>query len=573
MSPNRLNPGIGSYLRSFSATVSWVISPRGLGEKAHRGREHTLLGSRVCPMPRPEALARQLLSVVVEICHSLICKGEGRAKALGRGLCKVSFARQNRKPIAAAGIPHLALLLFAVTVFSNALPAFAATHPVPLEKNTDAKKCLECHEDKAKGKAVHSAIQMGCLSCHEVRVNKDVTRVKLITTTPYALCLTCHADKNAADLKGVVHPPAVRDCVKCHDPHVSDNKNQLLKASAGDAKENLCLSCHKIGLNTPEKGSRHAALDMGCETCHVTHKTGERGKEEFDYHLTKSAPALCVDCHDSKDAALQKAHQNQPFGTANCIQCHDPHQSKSPKLLQAFTHNPFENNMCESCHKPAQDGKVVLAAASAKDLCVTCHDDKVKEISSAKVQHPGAAGDCTDCHDPHAGKTPGFVKPDPVNACLGCHADQAEQHKKKNIHQPAFQQGCAICHEPHGSENEHLLRASSANTLCLECHGPDRSPNKLEAEHLVSIFGGKVRLPEDYLGKVAVLPLKYGRGHPTTHHPVVDQMDPTDNSKVRVAINCLTCHQPHASAEPGLLAKDQANNSAFCDSCHKAFNK
>jgi predicted CXXCH cytochrome family protein len=525
-------------------------------------------------MSHPEVLVKRLLSVAVEIYYSLVCKGEGRAKALGRGLCKVSFARQNRKPIAAAaGIPHLAVLLFAITVFIYAVPAFAATHPVPLEKNTDAKKCLECHEDKAKGKAVHSAIQMGCLSCHEIRVNKDVTRVKLITTTPYALCLTCHADKNAADIKGVVHPPAVRDCVKCHDPHVSDNKNQLLKASAGEAKENLCLSCHKIGLNTPEKGSRHAALDMGCETCHVTHKTGERGKEEFDYHLTKSAPALCVDCHDSKDASLQKAHQNQPFGTANCIQCHDPHQSKSPKLLQAFTHNPFENNMCESCHKPAQDGKVVLAAASAKDLCVTCHDDKVKEISSAKVQHPGAAGDCTDCHDPHAGKTPGFVKPDPVNACLTCHADQAEQHKKKNIHQPAFQQGCAICHEPHGSENEHLLRANNANKLCLECHGPDRSPNKLEAEHLVSIFGGKVRLPEDYLGKVAVLPLKYGRGHPTTHHPVVDQMDPTDNSKVRVAINCLTCHQPHASAEPGLLAKDQANNSAFCDSCHKAFNK
>jgi predicted CXXCH cytochrome family protein len=474
---------------------------------------------------------------------------------------------------ASASFPQLATLLFAVIVFIAAAPAFAATHPVPLDKNIDTKKCLECHEDKAKGKAVHSAVQMGCLSCHEVRVNKDVTRVKLITTTPYALCLTCHADKNAADIKGVVHTPAVRDCMKCHDPHVSENKNQLLKASAGGEKENLCLSCHKIGLNTPEKGSRHAALDMGCETCHVTHKTGERGKEEFDYHLTKSAPALCIDCHDPKDENLQKTHQNQPFAGANCIQCHDPHQSKSPKLLQAFTHNPFQNNMCESCHKPAVDGKVVLAAASAKDLCVTCHDDKVKQIANAKVQHPGAAGDCTDCHDPHAGKRPGFVKPDPVNACLTCHADQAEEHKKKNIHQPAFEQGCATCHEPHGGENQHLLRASNPNTLCLECHGPERSPKKLEAEHLVAIFGGAVRLPEDYLAKSPVLPLKYGRGHPTQHHPVVDQMDPNDNSKVRVAINCLTCHQPHASTQPGLLVKDQANNTAFCDSCHKALNK
>ena len=62
-------------------------------------------------------------------------------------------------------------------------------------------------------------------------------------------------------------------------------------------------------------GSRHAALDMGCETCHVTHKTGDRGRLEFAFHLTKAAPALCLDCHDPKDAELLKAHQDQPFGT------------------------------------------------------------------------------------------------------------------------------------------------------------------------------------------------------------------------------------------------------------------
>ncbi len=80
---------------------------------------------------------------------------------------------------------------------------------------------------------------------------------------------------------------------------------------------------------------------MGCETCHVTHKVGEKGKIEFDYHLTKATPALCLDCHDPKDAGLIKAHQGQPFATANCVQCHDPHQSSQPKLMQAFTHPPF----------------------------------------------------------------------------------------------------------------------------------------------------------------------------------------------------------------------------------------
>src|SRR5690348_15301917 len=133
--------------------------------------------------------------------------------------------------------------------------ALADVHPVPLDKNTDPAKCAQCHEGKAKGKFVHSAISLGCNVCHEVRVNKDITRVKLVATTPAGLCLTCHADKNAAEIKGTVHSPAVRDCLKCHDPHTSDNKFQLLKPTSGDAKDNLCLTCHRIGLDVPEKGS------------------------------------------------------------------------------------------------------------------------------------------------------------------------------------------------------------------------------------------------------------------------------------------------------------------------------
>ncbi len=118
-----------------------------------------------------------------------------------------------------------------------AIQLFAAVHPVPLDPKTDAATCIQCHEDKSKGKFVHSAIAMGCLTCHEVRANKDITRVKLTTTSPQSLCISCHADKDAATLKGTVHPPAVRDCIKCHDPHESDNKNQLLKATGGEGQE------------------------------------------------------------------------------------------------------------------------------------------------------------------------------------------------------------------------------------------------------------------------------------------------------------------------------------------------
>lgn len=451
--------------------------------------------------------------------------------------------------------------------------AWAGVHPVPLDPKADSSTCVTCHEDKTKGKAVHSAIAMGCTSCHEIRVNKDITRVKLITATTSGLCLSCHSDKNAADLQGRVHPPAVRDCTTCHDPHTSDNKNQLLKATAGDKGQNLCLQCHTKGLDVPKDGSRHAALDMGCDTCHTTHKVGDPGKQEFKYHLTKAAPALCLDCHDVNDPVLQKAHSGQPFDKANCTTCHDPHQSASPKLLQAFTHPPFAQNMCDSCHQPAKEGKVVLTQEDSRALCLTCHDDTGKEIDSAKVQHPGAAGECIACHDPHAGKAPGYLRPDPVTACTNCHSDQAAQRSKKVLHQPAFEQGCATCHTPHGGDNEHLLRTASVNSLCLECHGPDSKPQTLASEHLVTIFDGKVRLPEDYFSKVPILPLKYGLGHPVDRHPVSDVRDPSDANKVMTPMNCLSCHQPHASAQADLLVKDQANNMAFCSSCHTGLVK
>lgn len=443
----------------------------------------------------------------------------------------------------------------------------ADVHPVPLAKSTTSAQCLECHSDRAQGKNVHTAVSTGCLSCHEIRVNKDVTRVKLITTTSAALCFTCHADKNPSEIKGTIHSPAIRDCLKCHDPHTSDNKYQLLKATSGDEKTNLCLSCHRIGLNVPEKGSRHLALDAGCDTCHVTHKTGASPEREFRNHLTKAVPGLCLDCHDVKDSSLQIAHQNQPFEKADCLSCHDPHQSYRPKLMQRFVHPPFDDKQCEVCHQPAKDGKVVLTQAGAKEVCLTCHSDEVTKIENAKVPHPGAMGDCTDCHSPHAGVSPGLLRPDPVSACLSCHSDRAEEAKKHVLHEPAFKQGCATCHEPHGGENKHLLRVKDVNALCLECHGPDAPrPVRLEERHLLTIFDGKVRLPEDALKKVPILPLRYGIGHPTKGHPVTNAFD--TKTKKAVAITCLTCHQPHSSAKPGLLVRDQENNMAFCKRCH-----
>ena len=132
--------------------------------------------------------------------------------------------------------------------------------------------------------------------------------------------------------------------------------------------------------------------------------------------------------------------------------------------------------------------------------------------------------------------SPACPRPTPSASASGCHSDIADLRKKPVHHQPAFGQGCATCHTPHGGDNDHLLRAKG-NALCLECHGPDSVPQKDRSGHLLTIFNGQVKLPDDYYqkNKVPILPLQFGLGHPVEYHPVSDVMDPTNQSKVKTS--------------------------------------
>jgi predicted CXXCH cytochrome family protein len=445
---------------------------------------------------------------------------------------------------------------------------FAGKHPTPLDKDIDAAKCIECHENKTKEKSIHTAVKDGCFSCHEVRVRGDVTRVNLTSTTTLSLCLKCHPDKKAAPGQGLLHPPVARDCTMCHDPHDSPNKDHLVESLSGDRKENLCLKCHDNGLNVSANGSRHAPLDMGCDTCHVIHKKGARGNPESSLHLSAAPHTLCVGCHDVKNESLIAAHKGQPFEKADCLACHAVHQSDGPELIQKYPHRPYADKSCDICHQAPKDGKVVLTKADSKALCISCHAETNNKIHAAKVQHAGANADCIDCHDPHASRKPGLVRSDPVTVCTKCHTAQAElQSTKTVLHKAAFRDGCATCHEPHGGTRPNLLRADT-NDLCLSCHGTDIKPKKVEGQKLVTIFGGSVRLPENYFDSVPRVTLKGGVGHPMDKHPVADFADTSDPKNVK-KISCLSCHQAHAGGAKGMLVTNEPPSLSFCSRCHK----
>jgi len=115
---------------------------------------------------------------------------------------------------------------------------------VPLPKDVQDKNCLECHEDKTKGKAVHSAIQMGCSTCHSVKTEGEATTVELVAPKS-ELCFTCHEKSK----EQVSHKPYQQgQCTTCHDPHTSD----FAKQTRAEGNQ-LCLACHRDRRTTDAK--------------------------------------------------------------------------------------------------------------------------------------------------------------------------------------------------------------------------------------------------------------------------------------------------------------------------------
>ena len=207
----------------------------------------------------------------------------------------------------------------------------------------------------------------------------------------------------------------------------------LAHSASAAAAEINCRSCHgKLG----KEKFQHAALGMGCLTCHsaidasaMPHKktnTIARG-------LTAEQPDLCYGCHDAAMFGKKTVHAAVSMG---CTGCHNPHSSKQDKLL----------------------------IAEQPDLCYGCHD---KAMFSKKTVHAAVGMGCTGCHNPHSTDGPKLLKSDPPGLCFTCH-DKAE-FSRKNVHVPVAGGMCMTCHTPHSSDTMALLTKEPV-VLCLECH-------------------------------------------------------------------------------------------------------
>jgi predicted CXXCH cytochrome family protein len=225
---------------------------------------------------------------------------------------------------------HAACLLVSLTALSAG--ARAAQHPVPLGKNSDTASCTACHSDKATGKHVHSAIAMGCTTCHVVTQVKGVTDIKLVAPTR-ELCFSCHAKSSEKILHG---PYAQGNCIVCHSPHSSNWPNQLLAPP-----QDLCMGCHVRSRLKVKVKQQTARVPWGV-TLTLSQLKGWQyiglNKRLNADHPVEGHPV------SGPNTALGKGTPE-----INCLSCHQPHHSENVSLLPAKFAS--QTALCESCHK------------------------------------------------------------------------------------------------------------------------------------------------------------------------------------------------------------------------------
>jgi predicted CXXCH cytochrome family protein len=223
----------------------------------------------------------------------------------------------------------LAALVLRVSKFSA---VDSTEHPYVETRDLKPETCLKCHPTKNQGKFVHTAVGMGCESCHQTASVDNKTTITLIATGG-DLCARCHD----ANKDPVQHEPfKTGQCLVCHDPHTSE-----YKAQTRAPVNTLCFSCH--GQNPPN-------VNVNTETKLVT----TLGDQRMSLEAYRQAPKLKLDPsgtsgHPVMGHPLTGKDPRSKDGTLSCLSCHNPHSSALPELMPAGVKSQMD--LCSECHK------------------------------------------------------------------------------------------------------------------------------------------------------------------------------------------------------------------------------
>jgi predicted CXXCH cytochrome family protein len=241
-----------------------------------------------------------------------------------------------------AGNNRITLLLLALSIVSYAqAPSGAASnvtsndrHPVPLDPNASAATCLQCHSDLQKGKYVHTAMSMGCITCHAVENQNGGTRVRL-TAASDQLCVGCHT----LSTEKVLHGPYREGlCVACHSPHSSD-----FPAHTWVSAQDTCMGCHTRRLKVDDV-KQIVTTPWGQALTLAQMKGGQ-------YLNLNAAETLN---HPVEGHPVSGLNTSPKLARVTCLSCHRPHASNYANLLPVGQLASMPDcrtcALCKQCH-------------------------------------------------------------------------------------------------------------------------------------------------------------------------------------------------------------------------------
>ena len=239
-----------------------------------------------------------------------------------------------------------------------------------------------------------------------------------------------------------------------------------------------CQGCHESQFNHFSR-TAHAKLhkagwsatEQGCESCHGPGKAHvEAGGDKtrirtFENESPKSISENCLGCHSGRDEHnnyLRGEHWRNDVG---CTDCHSPHGEVAQPKTESLTFR------AQSASFKGEATPLKMLKNNEQSLCIKCHNE-MKAQFTQPFHHKVLEGamKCSDCHNPHGGfQTKQTRLATGADAsCLKCHTDK--QGPFVFEHAPLKTEGCTACHSPHGASNPRLLKRSTVQQLCLECH-------------------------------------------------------------------------------------------------------
>ncbi|MFB0566922.1 MAG: GSU2203 family decaheme c-type cytochrome [Candidatus Aminicenantaceae bacterium] len=269
------------------------------------------------------------------------------------------------------------------------LPSFGAKEPADQGEYVGSETCMECHEEigKAFQKTIH-----GRLADFELKGK-------------ISICEACHGP-------GSAH-------VEETDPTKIIRLKELTPSEAGE----ICMKCHRSGIQMNWPGSAHDISGVSCTSCHNPHAVSKN-------QLVKKDPDLCYWCHANK-----RAQMNFPS--------HHPIREKKMN--------------CSSCHDSHGGGEGNIKAETLNELCLSCHTEKQGPFS---FEHVPVVENCSICHDSHGSLANHLQRQTEPFICMQCHTgheDLRHPATSESTWNISFFTRCTHCHSQiHGSENPSL---------------------------------------------------------------------------------------------------------------------